>query len=242
ITEGFLDNVNQKLFEIIPERWNSTYDARKLNITVENLLRMEAGLWGGFWSPPEHWGYDYLQYSLSTPLLYDPGTPYGIPWLAQYSGAGCNALSGIINKTTGMKMSDFAQKYLFDPLGIPAENYYWSEIDNHTVASSGLYMYPQDMAKLGYLMLNNGTWNGTEIISSEYMNAMMTDYPGDAPYGYLTWYDATEAPYFWYASGMYGQCIVIIRELNLVVVITATESTYSLSTIVRDFITDSILD
>ncbi|MHA1730204.1 MAG: serine hydrolase domain-containing protein [Promethearchaeota archaeon] len=238
--KGFIDNLNQTFFEFFPERWNSTYDARKLNITIENLLRQESGYLGEFYGIPYHtWGDDYLNRCISMPLWCDPGTPYTNMW-AQYSSSGPSLLSAIINKSTGMKTTDFAQEYLFGPLGIPAENYHWREYDGLNTGGSGLYMLPRDMGKLGYLVINNGTWNGTEIVSSEYVDAMMVDYPGVIPLGYLTWINAGD-PTFWYASGMYGQKIIMIPEYNIVVVITAIEEDFSESTIVRDYILASII-
>lgn len=198
---GFIDNISQTFFEFYPGRWNSTYDTRKLNITIENLLRMESGLLGEFSGIPyETHGYDYLQQLLSMPLSNDPGTPYGDIW-GSYSNAGTSLLSAIINKTTGRLTWDFAQEYLFDPLGIPEENLHWREEDGLNPGSSGIYMYPQDMAKIGYLCLNNGTWNGTQIVSSEWIEISQTDNPGPIPYGYLWWLNSDQSPTYYFAGG-----------------------------------------
>ncbi|KKK62225.1 hypothetical protein LCGC14_3006460, partial [marine sediment metagenome] len=69
---GFIDNISQTFFDFFPERWNNaSFDARKLDITIENLLRMESGLIGEFSGIPyTTYGYDYLQRILSIPLLH----------------------------------------------------------------------------------------------------------------------------------------------------------------------------
>jgi len=232
---GFIDNINQTFFEFYPERWNSTYDTRKMNITIEHLLRMESGLLGEFSGIPYvTYGQDYLDRLLSMPLLFDPGTPYNDTW-GSYSNAGTSLLSAIINRTTGRLTWDFAQEYLFDPIGIPRENLHWNEIDGLNPGSSGTYMYPQDMAKIGYLCLNNGTWNGTQIVSSEWIERSQTDNPGPVPYGYLWWLNSVESPIYYFAGGANGQKIVIVNEIDMVIVLTAHVDN-SQDQIIRDYI------
>ncbi len=237
---GFIDNISQTFFEIFPERWNSTYDARKLNITIEHLLRMESGLLGSFAGIPyETYGHDYIQHALSTPLLFDPGTPYNDTW-GSYSNEGTTLLSAIINKTTGRTTWDFAQEYLFDPIGIPEVNLHWIDEDGFNPGSWGIFMYPQDMAKIGYLCLNNGTWNGTQIVSTEWIERSQTDNPGPIPYGYLWWIDSFLSPEYYFAGGMYGQKIIIVNEIDMVIVLTANEDKFQ-DTIIRDYIIASHL-
>ena len=180
---------------------------------------MEAGLMGSTFSY-ETYGHDYLQRILSTPLLQDPGDPYEVTWNS-YSNGGTTLLSAIINKITGRLTWDFAQEYLFDPLGIPKENIHWRETDGMNPGSSGTYMYPQDMAKIGYLCLNNGTWDGTQIVSSDWIEISQTDNPGAVPYGYLWWLSWGVSPEYYLAGGAYGQKIVVVNEIDMVIIITA---------------------
>ena len=237
---GFIDNISQTFFEFFPERWNASFDARKWNITIENLLRMESGLIGEFSQIPyETYGYDYLQRILSIPLLHDPGTPYEVTW-DSYSNGGTTMLSAIINRTTGRLTWDFAQEYLFDPLGIPEENLHWREQDGLNPGSSGIYMYPQDMAKIGYLCLNNGTWNGTQIVSSEWIEVSQTDNPGAIPYGYLWWLFPDQSPVYYFAGGANGQKIVIVNEIDMVIILTAHVDRLQ-DEIIRDYIIRSHL-
>ena len=242
---GFIDNISQTFFEFFPERWNASFDARKLDITIENLLRMESGLIGEFSGIPyTQYGYDYLQRILSIPLLHDPGTPYEVTW-DSYSNGGASMLSAIINKTTGRLTWDFAQEYLFDPLGIPRENLHWSQYgdiaSNFSMnpGSSGLAMYPQDMAKIGYLYLNNGTWDGTQIVSSDWVEISQTDNPGAVSYGYL-WWISPMSPSYYFAGGANGQKIVVVNELDMVIIITAHIDELQ-DQLIRDYIFDSVI-
>jgi CubicO group peptidase (beta-lactamase class C family) len=231
IDHGFIDNTSQTFFEFFPERWNSSWDTRKLNITIEHLLRMESGLLGDYAGIPyETYGYDYLQHLLSTPLLQNPGDPYEVTY-DSYSNAGTTLLSAIINRTTGRYTWDFAQEYLFDPIGIPKENMHWGNSSHYepynltiNFGSSSIALYPQDMAKIGYLCLNNGTWNGTQIVSSDWIERSQTDNPGAVTYGYLWWLSWGVSPSYYYASGSYGQRIVVVNDIDMVIVITAHES------------------
>ncbi len=98
------------------------------------------------------------------------------------------------------------------------------------------------MAKVGYLFMNNGIWNGTQVVSSEWIDAMKINYPSAQNYGYLTWISEGD-PTYWYASGAGGQFIAMIPEYNIVVVITGIASHYSLSDFVRDYyVFPSLLD
>jgi len=229
IDHGFIDNVSQKFFDFFPERWNASFDARKQNITIEHLLTMTSGL-TGYLPYPDPYGYDYLQRLLAIPLLQDPGDPYEVTW-DSYSNAGTTLLSAIINRTTGRYTWDFAQEYLFDPIGIPKENMHWgnssqSPPGNLTInyGSSSIAMYPQDMAKIGYLCLNNGTWDGTQIVSSDWIELSKTDDPaGAVVYGYLWWISYGVSPSYYLAGGANGQKIVVVDEIDMVIVLTAHE-------------------
>ena len=248
IDHGFIDNTSQTFFEFFPERWNATYDARKLNITIEHLLRMESGISGSTAPPyPPVYGYDYLQRLLAIPLFQDPGDPYEVTW-DSYSSAAVTLLSAIINRTTGRLTWDFAQEYLFDPIGIPKENMHWGNSSQYppynltiNYGGSSIAMYPQDMAKIGYLCLNNGTWNGTQIVSSDWIERSQTDYPGAVTYGYLWWLSWGVSPSYYYAGGANGQKIVVVNEIDMVIVFTAHGDESRQPELIKDYIFNSVI-
>ena len=105
--------------------------------------------------------------------------------------------------------------------------------------SSGLAMYPQDMAKIGYLYLNNGTWDGTQIVSSDWVEISQTDNPGAVSYGYL-WWISPMSPTYYFAGGANGQKIVVVNELDMVIVITAHIDEFQ-DQLIRDYIFDSVI-
>jgi len=147
--------------------------------------------------------------------MYDPGTH----WV--YTTGASHLLSAIIQKATNMSTRNFAEEYLFEPLNMTIGG--WN-IDPQGINNGGtqLYVSARTMAKLGLLYLNNGTWNGQEILSEDYVNQASSPLVGiDAgrAYGYQWWIDTTLDIFS--ARGSEGQYIFVAPEYNLVVAMTA---------------------
>ena len=136
--------------------------------------------------------------------------------------SGCShLLSAIVHHTTEMNPRDFAEEYLFKPLGI--SNARWdTDAEGIPVGGWGLQLTPRDMAKLGYLYLRHGQWAGQQIVSSEWVaNATRThtETDGELGYGYQWWtYPSLKA---YTALGRDGQTVFVVPELDLIVVTTA---------------------
>jgi CubicO group peptidase (beta-lactamase class C family) len=120
-----------------------------------------------------------------------------------------------------MNPRDFADRYLFQPLGI--SNIEWdTDAAGIPIGGWDLQMTPRDMAKLGYLYLQHGRWDGQQLISAGWVeNATRkhTETDGDLGYGYQWWTHPSLAGYT--ALGHYGQTIFVIPESDLVIVTTA---------------------
>jgi CubicO group peptidase (beta-lactamase class C family) len=120
-----------------------------------------------------------------------------------------------------MNPRDFADQYLFQPLGI--SNIQWdTDAAGILIGGWGLQITPRDMAKLGYLYLREGQWDGQQIVSAEWVkNATRkhTETGGDLGYGYQWWTHPALEGYT--ATGRYGQTIFVIPKADLVVVTTA---------------------
>jgi CubicO group peptidase (beta-lactamase class C family) len=125
-----------------------------------------------------------------------------------------------------MTTAQFANEYLFSPLGI--NHVQWGDEEDQGAISSGLslYMTPRDMAKIGQLVLNKGKWNGEQVVSAKWVEdatTPKTSITGIA-YGYLWWnipfmvkgktYTAKTA------TGNGGQYIMVFPELDMVAVFT----------------------
>ena len=116
---------------------------------------------------------------------------------------------------------EYAQDRLFEPLGIT--NYFW-ELDSSGIPNGGwgLHMSPREMAKFGYLFLNEGNWDGQQIVSSAWVRESTEAGRAageNVDYAYQWWiYPASN---LYAAEGLYGQFIFVIPDLALVVVFTA---------------------
>jgi len=212
IDKGYINNVSQTFSSVFPTLTYSS--SNKENITIEHLLTMSSGIYGD--SDPEMFAGAWnktIQEILNPDLYFTPGTDF------KYSSFSTTLLSAIINKTTGQKTSEFAEDNLFDPLGISREEWYWEEnSEGISYGGFGLWFTPQAMSRIGLLMLNNGNWNGTQVISENWMLEIGTPRPvSSGYYGYLVWMSS----WSYYAAGLGGQCIFLIPENNLVVVFTA---------------------
>ncbi|MFX1252124.1 MAG: serine hydrolase domain-containing protein [Promethearchaeota archaeon] len=223
---GFIDNVSQKMVDFFPTRTIANLDSRKMNITLEHMLTMSEGM---YWTELEYpytderntlrqmwYSYDAIQHILDQPMERDPGVSF------HYNSGMSILLGAIIEQMTGQDVTSFAEDYLFGPIGI--DDYIWASMQRSGVlhTDGGLYLTPRDMARLGYLFLNNGTWNGMEIVSPEWVaEATRSNYitPWWYGYGYQWWTIPTFGVYC--ATGHYEQKIYVAPEKDLVVVFTA---------------------
>ena len=217
IDKGCIPGVEEKVLDFFPDYTFENNDDLKQSMQLKHPLTMSSGL---NWSKtegndnPESVFFtkdDPVQYTIDRPMTAKPGTVW------TYSGGDSHLLAAIIQKSTGKKMLDFAKQNLFDPLEF--SNYFWEEHSRSgvNIGCAGLYIRPRDMAKLGYLYLNQGKWNGKSIVSSEWIKQASTRLPYK-DYGYQFWIDPELGLYK--AWGYGGQHIAVLPDLNIVVVFT----------------------
>lgn len=253
IHEGFIESVDQKMVDLFSNYTIKNLDSQKEQITLEHLLTMTPGLEWDQWTYPTSDPRDsiyqminspnWVQFILDLPMVAEPG----MKW--EYSSGASHLLSAIIQLTTGMSSMEFANKYLFEPLDI--HNVTW-EYDPQGVYHGGgtMFMTPRNMAKIGYLFLNNGKWNGTHIFSEDWASKSSAEFINlgtydpslsHAGYGYQIWNVPSIGVY--YATGLYGQKIYIFPEYDLVVVFTASMyyDVNPVDVILTDYIIPSIL-
>ena len=166
IQQGHIKNVDQSVLSFFPNRTVANLDANKEKMTLEHLLMMASGFdcswedsnnisengWGGFFKIIDK--DDWVQYILDLPMAESPGTRW------DYCNSASFLLSAIIQETTGMTALDYAEEYLFGPLGI--NDVVWPSNNQGINIGCGLLsMKPHDMAKIGYLFLNEGRWDDT---------------------------------------------------------------------------------
>lgn len=242
IDQGFISSVSEPMFAFFPDYAHlgdrssdlsdEISDEISSEISLGHLLSMSSGLAWNEWEYPlsdtrndliQLWIVpDPVAYILSKPVQYEPGTHF------YYNGGGVNILGEVIQETTGLREDQFAQKYLFQPLGIT--DCEWDFINEDVVHASGnLMLRPRDMAKFGTLFLNDGIWNGERILSEEWIQAstrkhMMPPVTWADGYGYLWWLKTypvgSKQVETYFADGWGGQRIMVVPEMDMVIVFT----------------------
>ena len=234
IKEGYIESVDSKLVDLLPNRTIANLDERKQAITLEHLLTMTSGLewdeWTERYQSPlnslvqAQAASDNVQYILDLPMAYDPGET----WV--YSSGGSHLLGVIVAEATGTSLLDYAMDKLFGPLGIPSSNIYWPRDKQGLYwGHGGVEMVPSDMAKFGYLYLNNGTWDGEQILPTEWIQqsaATLNSFNDYGGYSYQWWTYPTDIANVYSAQGYAGQWIFVIPSLDMVVVFTSNFPPY----------------
>lgn len=228
IDKGIIDDINDPISKYlenyVPKK---NPDERKKEITIRHLITMSAGWDCNDWDKKSkgqedrvYKKEDWLQYTVDLPMINDPGK------VSSYCSMGVILMTEIISQASGLTIDQFADKYLFDPLGI--ENLRWGHTSEKNVITSGkrLYMTSRDMAKIGQLILNEGSWNGKQIVSANWIKEATTTKTAitGVEYGYLWW----NIPFRVHgttvisktATGNGGQYIMVIPAMDLVAVFT----------------------
>ncbi|MFX1484150.1 MAG: serine hydrolase domain-containing protein [Promethearchaeota archaeon] len=225
IDMGYIDNVSQPILDFFPNYTIDNWDPRKENITLYHCLTMTTGL--EFhevdipYSDPENDLFamyrsgNMWKYVLDRPMEFDPGEHWS------YNSGGIELLGGVIEQTTGYSVTEFADEFLFEPIGIDYFDWWRVPASGQYGCSGGLSLQPRDMARFGFLYLNGGYWNGTQVVSSQWVNVstqMYYDTGSWYHYGF-TWWGVPDQP-FYEATGHYEQKIYVLPELDCVVVFT----------------------
>jgi len=227
IEQGYIDNVDQRMLDFFPEYENLKKDTLKNKITIKDLLTMTSGFkWDEHSLPltdPNNMGRqidkteDWLKSSLELSMDTVPGTKY------VYSGPNNIILSEIIKRSTGKNIAEFAEEYLFEPLGI--KEYNWISKNGIYDGGGGLSLKSRDIAKYGLLHLNKGKWNDKEIVSKKWIEEIFSPFIEihNPVYGCYQWRMVRTEHGFntWFIPGNGGQIINIIPELDMVIVINA---------------------
>ena len=213
-------------------------------ITIRNLLTMSSGL---RWDEDVPHGTSAndetsmerssnpVEYVLSLPMQSKPGSIW------KYNSGGVQVLAEIIKSVSGDNVDKFAEKYLFEPLGI--KEYKWTKSHRKfPAAASGLRLTSRDLLKFGLLYLNNGKWKDKQILTQSWVTETLqtqiirdTNEPTKG-YSFLFWTQVDTVNKKDYplltARGNGGQRIFINKANNLIVVITA--GNYNKSNIIND--------
>jgi CubicO group peptidase (beta-lactamase class C family) len=237
IDRHLIAGVGAPLYAFFPE-YHPT-DPRKLAFTLEDLLTMSS-LWecddeNQFSSGneermyvTEHW----LTFALDLPIKgFAPWMtkPADSPYKRSFSycTAGAFVAGAAVERAVHKPLASFAAETLEHPLDIASVHWNTSP-EGIGMGGGGTRYRARDLAKFGQLALDDGRWHGHQVISADFMHAMLTPHAqarDDAEYGYFWWrfhFDLNGKDVMaWAMSGNGGNYVFVVPERQLVAVITS---------------------
>ena len=240
---GYISGVDAPYLSLFDYPSYDNWDERKHQITLDHVLAMRLGLQWDEWSVPygdpnnavvrffnQH--HDYSKGLLDLPMETDPGTRFAYNTIASVS------LGQAVQNRSPLTCVDFLQTHLLNPLGITRIN--WVETPTGLPdLGGGLYLYGRDMLKFGQMYLDDGRWNGQQIVSSAWVAASIQAYTELAwtepdtmdwkvdGYGYQWWTGHFEhdgqALNSFAARGWGQQTVMVVPDLELVVAVNSND-------------------
>ncbi len=226
IRDGNIQSVNDKLLSFFPKRTIENPSSSKNSIRLKHLLSMTSGFpcqefssSGQSMEQSSGW----VQYMLDLPVDTRPGRTFG------YCDGNPHLLSAIVQITTGRDTREFANQELFKPLGIPAveETDWGTDPQGIPNGGYGLNLRPVDLAKIALLYLQNGKWDGQQLLPAGWVADSTKQYiqkPEGPGYGYLWTVYPDKGRYS--ALGVKGQQIHVYPSRNLIVIVTSELETF----------------
>jgi CubicO group peptidase (beta-lactamase class C family) len=234
VKAGFIAKADTLLVDVLPD-YEYILVGEKADITLEHLLCMSSGLYWDEWSTSYEdpandvvamfHADDPIEYILSKPMTSSSGDEF------HYNSGGTNVLGAVIEKETGMSLLDFANEYLFDPLNV--QGGLWEKMaSGYYFASGGIYLRPRELTKIGYLFLNEGSWDNSQIITKEWISESIAPHiqtddliPQSDSYGYQWWimdFHANNQSYeCFFAAGWGDQFMFIFPNLEMIITINS---------------------
>jgi CubicO group peptidase (beta-lactamase class C family) len=218
IRDGFLQGVDQKVLDFFPERQEKAGDKLK-QLTIGHLLSMTVGHKQAVTPDPADAGRNWVDEFFVLSFDADPGTAF------LYDPLAAHVLSAVIQKAAGKPAEFYLREAVFDPIGV--RDFTWpADSQGIPFGNTGMELRPIDLAKLGLLFVNEGDWDGTQVLPREWVRESTVKYADttgkrnsaeDFGYGYLWWMNSFEG---YSAHGAGGQYLYVIPGLDLVAVFT----------------------
>lgn len=224
IGRGELSGVDAKVMPFFAEYRIPDPDPRRDWMTLRDVLTMRTGIrWdeesADYTDPRNNCAAmeasdDWVRYVLEQPLAADPGMMF------TYNSGATELLSYVLAKATGKPVDEYARERLFAPLGI---EFFWKRTPKGLAdTEGGLYLSPRDLAKIGFLYLHDGAWDGRRILPEGWVRDSTrewtkTNQPAYG-YGYQWWTMSENSAYL--AWGYGGQLLIVVPKQDLIAVFT----------------------
>jgi CubicO group peptidase (beta-lactamase class C family) len=230
LQQNYLKSIDQKVMDFFPEYETNDLDPRIFDLTIEHLLTMKSGFnvietANVYRSVYE--SSDWIREILNFPFKSNPGEKFN------YLSFNTHLLSAIITKATAMSTLEYSKKVLFSPLHI--DKVLWEkDPKGYYIGGWAMSLTALDMAKFGLLYLNNGKFDGKQIVPSEWVKQSIIRRSGMMSIYYYTFWKRTYGfGYLWwirringhndipFASGHGGQKIAFMPDVKVVIVTQA---------------------
>jgi CubicO group peptidase (beta-lactamase class C family) len=244
LDQGLIHSIDDYILDYFPKYKVKRGEKTIFDITIKHLLTMTAPYKG----KGDPWTKVCSSEDWTAASLDFLGGRRGLTGEFNYQTVCLHILTGLIYQVSKMTTVDFANQYLFTPIGLaehsnyysetaeehkqftmskaPKENVWFCDPKNVATAGYGLCCSASDMAKIGQLCLNKGKFKNKQIISAKWIaemsatNSTTSEKFQNMCYGYLWWIvDAQKDIYA--AIGNSGNVIYVDSENNLVISVTA---------------------
>jgi len=221
VKEGLI-SVEDQVISFFPNDLPVDVDDNLKSMKIKHLLTMNSGhetdTMGSMRSNEDQ---SWVASFLSHPLVFKPGTHF------LYNTGATYVLGAIIHSKTGQTLSEFLKARFFDKLEIDGGDWEVSPQGLNT-AGYGLRVKTEDIAKLGQFYLQNGTWKGEELLTTEWVTeatkkqteSQENDSDWGQGYGYQFWRCKPE-PDFYRGDGAFGQYCIVIPQYDMTIAITS---------------------
>ena len=225
--QGRLNSLDTPMLDFFRDYKLAKPDPRLRKATLDDVLTMRTGIeWHEQDRPLNQTNTtiqlerstDWIQFTLDQPMDADPGTKWA------YNSGGSMLLSGIVRTATSQHIDEYARANLFGPIGI--RDFHWKRTPTgHPDTEGGLYLTAEDLARVGYLYLRDGVWNGRRILPPGWVARATTRHvTGVAPgwdYGYQWWLTRRGDVDVWAGRGFGGQLLIVVPSRDIVAVVLA---------------------
>ncbi|UYV38602.1 beta-lactamase family protein [Rhodobacteraceae bacterium D3-12] len=243
LSEGAIDSIDDKVTKYAPGLAGTAYD----KATIKDVLQMSSGVtfnedYLDFWSDINRMG---RVVALGTSLdaftegLSETFAAPGETW--QYVSIDTHVIGMVIRGATGRRIADLMQEKIFDKMGLEAAPYYVADGYETAFVLGGLNLRTRDYARFGQMVLQDGQWQGEQVVPADWLAASTAPSaktkPGARQYGYQWWmpHDARAGEFF--AIGVYGQYIYIDKPRGVVIAMNSADRKFR-----EDGVTDGNID
>ncbi|MFY1045992.1 serine hydrolase domain-containing protein [Chryseobacterium sp. GP-SGM7] len=218
IDDGFLSSEDQLISTVFPEYKNTKFGKY---LTFRHLMTMQGGFdWDEEYRHPfaknskQYFVEDLAKQTFETEINKMPGICY------EYQSVSAQLLGLALIKITGKSLASYFSEKLWIPLGMESTAKWSTDEKGIEKAFCCIHATARDLAKIGQLILQNGNWNGKQLINKDYCKRMLSPTKENDAFCYTIWANDDEASNVRFFYGFLGQFIIIVPDKNMVIVKT----------------------